>query len=397
MHTRYHYIDWIRVLAFLLLILFHSAMPFVTVSWEVNNGDKSVGMTSVIWWLHQWRIPLLFFISGTGIHYSLQNRTIRSFFRERFTRLVIPLLFAMFFTIPLQVWVEYTQKGRINGSYFEFYPSVWELTPYPEGTLTWSHMWFVVYLFTFLILLLPLLAVFKIGILAKWKARLSTTLARPLPTLLMVAPLFIIYYFLYLPFPIQGSLLDDWFLFTFSITLLLYGYLLGGSPEFWEQCMRNRKIYLALTLVSTAFLFIFYWWPLNLPKENNRYFIVYITADSIAIWSTILTICGFAKRYLNGPSPLLSYLNQAVYPFYIIHQTVIVYLGFNIVQWDMPIWLKFVTLTLMSMITIYSLYHYMIRKTRLTRFLFGMKKETRNEGRRAGEIVPTPAVINHQA
>jgi hypothetical protein len=352
-------------------------------------------MTNVIWWLHQWRIPLLFFISGTGIHYSLRNRTIASFFGERTTRLFIPLLFAMFFTIPLQVWVEYTQKGRISSSYLEFYPSVWELTPYPEGTLTWSHMWFVVYLFTFLILLLPVFALFRIKILDRWKTKFGTWLSNPVGSLLLALPLMVIYYYLYLPYPIQGSLLDDWFLFTFSVTMLMYGFVLGGVQNFWDQCSRNRKFYLALALSSTLILFVFYWWPLDLPKENNQRFHAYLVLNCISIWTTILSICGYAKYYLSKPSPLLSYLNQAVYPFYIIHQTVIVYLGFQVVQWDMPIGLKFPILTVMSMITIYFLYHYIIRRTRLTRFLFGMKREKSSDVHTGASGAPAAIVAGN--
>jgi glucans biosynthesis protein C len=144
---RRYYIDWVRVLAFFLLIFFHCAMPFVTYNWEIKNKDTSPGLSRLVWWLHQWRLPLLFFISGVGIHFSLKKRSVLLFARERFVRLFIPLVFAMLFTIPLQVYFEKLQRGKISGSYAGFYPGVWNFIPYPEGTLSWSHMWFVVYLF----------------------------------------------------------------------------------------------------------------------------------------------------------------------------------------------------------------------------------------------------------
>ena len=159
---RRHYIDWVRVLAFSVLIFFHCAMPFVIFGWEVKNPETSLGLSRFVWWLHQWRLPLLFFISGVGIHFSLRKRSVISFAAERFVRLFIPLSFAMLFTIPFQVYFEYLQTGRIKSSYAEFYPSVWKFIPYPEGSLTWSHMWFVVYLFVFCMILLPVFALFKI-------------------------------------------------------------------------------------------------------------------------------------------------------------------------------------------------------------------------------------------
>ncbi len=108
---RQYYIDWVRVLAFFLLIFFHCAMPLVIFNWEIKNHVTSTGLSRLIWWLHQWRLPLLFFISGAGIHYSLKRRSVLLFAGERFVRLFIPLLFAMFFTIPLQVYFEKCKKA----------------------------------------------------------------------------------------------------------------------------------------------------------------------------------------------------------------------------------------------------------------------------------------------
>ena len=117
---RLYHVDWIRILAFMLLIIFHASLPFTVFPWEVKDRDQSTALSSIIWWLHQWRLPLLFFISGAGIHFSLQRRTTLQFMGERTVRLFVPLLFAMFFTIPVQVYVEFLQKGRFHGSYAAF-------------------------------------------------------------------------------------------------------------------------------------------------------------------------------------------------------------------------------------------------------------------------------------
>ncbi len=85
---RLHYIDWLRVLAFLTLILFHCAVPFVEhYTWEINNEDTSPWITRIIWWTHQWRLPLLFFIAGVGVCFSLRRRSVLTFFEERTLRL----------------------------------------------------------------------------------------------------------------------------------------------------------------------------------------------------------------------------------------------------------------------------------------------------------------------
>ncbi|MBI1782716.1 MAG: acyltransferase [Sphingobacteriales bacterium] len=370
---RKYYIDWIRVLAFFLLIFFHCAMPFVIFGWEVKNKEQSLALSRLIWWLHQWRLPLLFFISGVGIYFSLEKRSIIKFAGERIVRLFIPLLFAMFFTIPLQVYFEKTQKGLIHQSYSSFYPTVWDMVPYPDGTLTWSHMWFVVYLFVFCMLLLPVFGIFKINFLKKLLEKFSLVLSHPIASCLLVAP-FIIYYFtLYLKYPEQQSLLDDWFLFISSLTLVIYGYVLGRSNRFWENCEKYRFIYLAIAIISIIILFYSYWWNMNLPKQKGNSLYIYGVVNSIHTWCLIMALLGFAKRHLNFSNRFLKYVNQAVYPFYILHQTLIVAFGFYVVQWTMPVVLKLLILIILCFGSLWLIYHWIIRPFMLTRILYGLK------------------------
>lgn len=370
---RKYYIDWIRVLAFFLLIFFHCAMPFVIFGWEVKNKEQSLALSRFIWWLHQWRLPLLFFISGVGIYFSLEKRSIIKFAGERIVRLFIPLLFAMFFTIPLQVYFEKTQKGLIHQSYSSFYPTVWDMVPYPGGTLTWSHMWFVVYLFVFSMLLLPVFGIFKIKFLKKLLEKFSLLLSHPIFSFFLIAP-FIVYYFtLYLKYPEQQSLLDDWFLFIFSLTLVIYGYVLGRNNRFWENCEKYRFIYLSIAIISIIILFYSYWWNKNFPKKEDNSLYTYGVTNSIHIWCLIMALLGFAKRHLNFSNRFLKYANQAVYPFYILHQTLIVAFGFYVVQWAMPIAFKLLILILLCFSSLWLIYHWIIRPFMLTRILFGLK------------------------
>ena len=368
-----YYIDWIRVLAFFLLIFFHCAMPFVTFNWEVKNTETSVELTRLIYWLHQWRLPLLFFVSGVGIHYSLNSRSVVAFAAERVIRLFIPLLFAMFFMIPAQVYIERLQRGQFTGPYLQFYPTVWELVPYPEGTLTWSHLWFVVYLFVFCLLLLPIFAIFKIKAVKIFKEKIANSLTHPLVVFALFIPFAIYYFTLYLAYPEQQSLLDDWFLFVFSITLVVYGYLFGGSESFWKTCEQFRFYYLITALVCIFILFYAYWWQMDLPKTNDNRLYWYSLLNSIHIWAIILTALGFAKKHFNFSNTFLSYTNKAVYPYYILHQTVIVVSGYFVVQWSLPISIKLTILILVCFAAISVVYHWLIRPFVITRILFGLK------------------------
>jgi len=370
---RQYYIDWIRILAFMILIFFHCAMPFVQFGWEIKNQEHSVWLDRLIIWLHQWRLPLLFFISGVGVRFSLRKRSVASFFGERVIRLFIPLLFAMFFTIPLQVYFEWLQTGKIHESYWQFYPSVWTLIPYPEGSLTWSHMWFVVYLFVFTILLLPVFAILKIKAVQTWTQRADVFFRNPISNLSLALP-FIVYYFtLYIRWPAQGSLLDDWFVFDSSITFYFFGFLLADLASFWATCERYRGLFLGIALVCVAVLFWKYYWPVELPKQQDTWLYIYGFFDGLQIWTIILTAVGYARRYMNFSNRWLAYLTPAVYPFYILHQTVIVATGYYIVQWNSPIWLKLLVLIFVCFTTILALYHFLIRPFVIPRILFGLK------------------------
>lgn len=376
--SREYYIDWIRVLAFMVLIFFHCSMPFVSFGWEIKNTEHSLFLDRLIIWLHQWRLPLLFFISGVGVSFSLRKRSVLSFFGERVVRLFVPLLFAMFFTTPIQVYFERLQKGQIDQRYWSFYPSVWELVPYPDGTLTWSHLWFVVYLFVFTILLLPIFALFKIQVIKQWKQKADFIFRYPLANLLFATP-FILYYFkFYIRWPEQGSLLDDWFVFNSSITFYFVGFFLADLPSFWQTCEKYRKLFLLVSVACVIVLFWKYYWTVQLPKQQDTALYVYGFFDGLHIWTIILTVVGFAKHHLNFSNKWLAYLTPAVYPFYILHQTVIVATGYYIVQWQMPIIIKLLTLILVCFVLIISLYHLLIRQFILTRILYGLKPKQKN-------------------
>ncbi|AWX45214.1 hypothetical protein HME9304_02226 [Flagellimonas maritima] len=389
MGKRLYYIDWLRVLAFLTLILFHCAVPFVeNYTWEINNKETSPWITRIIWWTHQWRLPLLFFIAGVGVRFSLKRRSILTFFGERTLRLLIPLAFAIFFVTPIQVYFEWMQNGRINMNFLDFYPQVYNIIPYPEGAFTWSHMWFVAYLFVFTILLLPFFSLAKIKWFSHNKSRLNIFFSWPIAHLLLSVPFIIYFYTLYIDWPEQGSLIDDWFVFTTSITFYYFGFLFSAIDSFWKSCLKYRRFFMCIALTMATILFIkYYWnWELNKPKEENLDLYVYGFFNGIHIWTVILTSIGYAMKYLNCSNTYLSYLNKAIYPFYILHQAVIVASGYYVLQLSISIGLKLLLLIMICVITIWALYHFIIRKTAISRLLFGMKWKNENDTK--PEVIP---------
>jgi len=374
LHTgRLYFLDWIRVLAFGLLILFHCAMPFVTFGWEIKNQDQSIFLSRIIIWLHQWRLPMLFFIAGAGSNFSITSRGPLKFLGERVVRLFVPLVFAMLFTIPLQVYFEWKQTGRIEETYFDFYPSVWQFIPYPDGSLTWSHMWFVVYLFVFTMLLWPVFSLLKIKAIQTSIMKAESFFSNPLVISSLAGVLMMYYFKLYIRWPEQGSLLDDWFIFLSSITLFFFGFFLSQFSSFWHTCQKYRWHFFITSLISMIALFVQYYWPLALPKKQDNVLYVYGILDSLHIWLLIASVLGFARKHLNYSNAFLRYATPAVYPFYILHQTIIVATGYYVVQWSLPIAVKLLALIVLCFGSVYLLYEFLIKRFMLTRLLYGLK------------------------
>jgi peptidoglycan/LPS O-acetylase OafA/YrhL len=188
-----------------------------------------------------------------------------------------------------------------------------------------------------------------------------------------------LYHFnLYLEYPEQASLLDDWFLFLFSLTLLFYGYILGGSDRFWDTCAKYRFYFLGMAIACILYLFPEYWWHMNLPKAKDQRLYLFGIINSIHIWVLLLSILGFAKTHLNFSNNFLRKANQAVYPFYILHQTLIVSFGYYVTQWPLPIIIKLILLITLTFISLFLLYRYLIKPFMLTRILYGMKPKEKS-------------------
>lgn len=140
--NRQSYLDWLRILAIFGVLLFHSAMPFVAEwEWHIKNKETSNLLMEFNFFLSRFRMPLLFFISGTVAYFMFQRRSSMRFIGLRFTRLFVPLVFGMLLIVPIQVYMERVNQG-FKGNFFEFYPSVFTTGAYPKGNLSWHHLWF---------------------------------------------------------------------------------------------------------------------------------------------------------------------------------------------------------------------------------------------------------------
>jgi glucans biosynthesis protein C len=172
-------LDWLRVIAFGLLIFFHTGRMFVPWAWPVNNAETSVVLDWLMRFLHEWRMPLLFFISGGAVWFALEKRSLAGYLRERIVRLLLPLVFGMLVVIPPQVYFERRFHGWPYSSFAEFYPTIFSSGSYPAGNLSWHHLWYIPYILACSLVLLPLLLWFRSETGRRLLAALRLQLARP--------------------------------------------------------------------------------------------------------------------------------------------------------------------------------------------------------------------------
>lgn len=379
--TRQYYLDWVRVLAFGILILFHTGVFFVAESgWHVKNNVTVEWIQWPMRWFGQWRLSLLFFVSGVGTSFALRSRTSGQFAAERTKRLLLPLVFGMLVVVPPQIYFERLWRGQFAGSYLDWYPSVFEFVAYQEGggggSFSWHHLWFVAYLWVFSLLCLPIFRFFKTPTGRRWLGTLGRWAAHPVGVYGFALLPLAAFYGLVLDWETTHNLVADWYNFAASLACFLLGYLIGGRDGFAATAERYRRRYAALALGFTAALMGFFWIPDVDLEQFDAAFVAYGLLKWGLIWSVFLLIFGYARRYLNVRNGFITYATEAVYPFYILHQTITVSVGYYLIPLNWAWGWKFLLLAAATFGGCWLGYHVLIRPFNPLRRLFGVKPRT---------------------
>jgi len=365
-------LDWLRVLAFALLIFYHTGMLFVPWGFHLKNNVIYHWMTYPMWFLNQWRLPILFVISGMGTFYALQKRTGIQFITERVIRLYIPLNFGMILIIPPQVYCERLYQKQFAGNYLEFWFSKAFEGIYPNGNFSWHHLWFLPYLLLFSLALTPIFLYLKNHQNNRLTLSARRLVKRPLGLFIFVIPLYFIEAFIEPYFPVTHALINDWFTIINYIILFLFGFILITVKEnFWSTAVTHRKLFLATGIISFTIMLLI---TIHYEDSSTRHFIEAFF-KVLNLWSWIMALFGFAAKHLNKNSKLLSYSNEAVYPFYILHQTVMIVIAYYIIDLNWPLGIKFLILIIGTFGISWIIYEFLIRRWKYIRPMFGLKKK----------------------
>ena len=368
-------LDWLRLIAIVILLFFHTGMLFNPWDWHIKNNETSESFRYWMIWLHFWRMPLLLFISGAGTYLAMKKRTSGQYAGERLKRLLVPLVFGMFVVVPPQIYYEHINK---YSSYWEFYKTVFQFVPYPEGSFSWHHLWFVAYLLVFSLIALPLVNYLTSERSLSFRTMTSWLLARPAGMLLAPSILILITQVILRPyFPEEThALLDDWGFFMFYFSFFLFGMICFSHRETWLSIGANRKHFLTAALLILIPFYVTYFSfrdIVTLPWPEETVETIFDVTAIFLSWFWVITVIAFGQYYLNRPHPWLRHFNEGLYPFYILHQTVIIAIGYYVCQLEWSIAAKFWTVSLLTLLSCLIIYFGMIRPFNVMRILFGMK------------------------
>jgi hypothetical protein len=229
------------------------------------------------------------------------------------------------------------------------------------------HLWYLEFLFLFSLLTLPLFRYLGKPAIRPFMLRVASFFNRPAAIFLLAIPVAIMELLINLqPQGIGRRDFGGWSLLTYLVFFIL-GYIVEANDVFQLQIKKQRFIALVLGLFTTTGGFFL----LTSGYSDRAIFFALLRAFNSWFWLT--AILGFGFTYLNFTNGLLKYANEAVLPFYILHQTVIVMLGFYMAGWALPVLVKYLILSIAAFSVIVLIYDVGIRRAGAVRFLFGMK------------------------
>lgn len=387
--NRRHDIDALRIFAFGLLILYHVGMLYVA-DWgfHLKSAYLAEWLQYPMLFLNRWRMELLFLISGLAVHFMRGKTGLPGLAWKRTVRLLLPLIFAMAVVIPIQPYVQGLANHLVQPGFGRFLLRYWSGGPWPAGAfdgwqygVTWNHLWYLPYLWLYTMVLLALLPVLESP--PGLRLRGVCQRRRGVALLLLPAlPLFAAGVLLRARYPETHALFGDWYAHAIYATCFLYGYLLGTDRGAWAELARLRRVSLALALGCFAGYLLLDKFSAELlgghslsPTGALIGELLVSALRYLYCWTAIAAVLGWGHAYLDRPFKWLPYAREAMYPWYVLHQSVLLFIAWQVMPHALGPVLE-PTVVLLGTIGGCALLHeYVIRRTRWLRPLFGLLRQ----------------------
>lgn len=338
-------IDWLRVLAIGLLLIYHVAVGFQP--WGIMIGfitteDPWESLWIPMSMINIWRIPLLFFVSGMGVFFAIQKRSWKQLIFERARRILLPFVFGMFLIVPIHILI-WQRHYQFDVTYV--------VNP--------GHLWFLGNIFAYVVIFLPIFFYLKRNETGKWGKVIKGIASHPAGWLLIISA-FVAEALIINPRPFELYSMT-WHGFFLGGLAFFFGFCFAFSGDAFRETVLKWR-WVLLTVAFTLFILrVFHFQPLT-PN--------YLLAIESNCW--ILSLLGWGMKYLNRPGKTLGYLSQAAYPVYIVHM-VFLYLGSSLIfPLDIGAPLQFFLILSFTFAGCLGAYE-LIRKVNFLKPLFGLK------------------------
>ncbi|MHC9084015.1 acyltransferase family protein [Luteimonas sp. RIT-PG2_3] len=386
--SRRHDIDALRVIAFSLLILYHVGMVYV-VDWGFHI--KSPDLLAWVEWpmvlVNRWRMSLLFLISGIALGFVLARQSPTRLAGRRTWRLLLPLAFGIVAIVPVQAYCEARMLGTIEPGYGAFLLRYLQFRPWAQGAFTgaeygftWNHLWYLPYLWVYSLIALvalPMLRALRGEAVRDWLTKDGRWLLWALPPLWMLVALC----WLKPRFPSTHALVDDWYNHAEYFPIFVIGLLLAGSTTMWTALQQHRRRLLGLAALGAGIYMGLRLMGRIVPAESFTALLPYTgwkaisnVAHVLYWWTALLSLLAWGFHALNRPLPRLAYASEAVYPWYILHQSLIVLAAYWLIPLGLgPVWEPLLVLAI-TVAGCALLHEYLIRRSPWLRPLFGLSR-----------------------
>jgi hypothetical protein len=385
MTERRYDMDWLRVLAMLAVFLYHCTRFFDTEGWHLKNAEQSfvlfVLMRGLMW---PWLMELFFLLSGVGAWYALRSRSAGAFIVDRAKRLLIPLYtVGLLILMPPQFYFDQITNEGYRGGFWQLMPRYFDgfgwprLTAWPTTLFNMpfgGHLWFLKFLFLISLATLPLLILLKSERGLRWIDALARWCGRRGGVFVFAIPLALTFVIFRTVFPVERG----WAEFIWYAIYFVIGYIIPADGRFTDAFKRHEWVGLALWIAGffggiAVLVLVLGYNPSSGAEPFSLKFVLFQVIWSIASWGSVVFMLSLGARYLNFNSRVLTYGNEAVLPFYLFHQTIILAVGFFVIGLDVGIFPKFLLVAVLSFAAIMALYELAVRRYGVIRFLFGMR------------------------
>ena len=325
--SRLYFLDWIRVLALLVVFVLHGLTGIAGHPSFLESTPAGVGLIAPV------GIGMFFLVSGAGSLFSLNKRSSKQYLKERVLRIALPFVVGGVILVPLTFLLSPRNREFTTGSIVRWWWDEDKLT-FSEGRsvapfASFGHwLWVLAFLFCFSVIALPFLQWLRsdrsdplIAFSTRLAAVRGGLLLWIFPVALLAAA--VEFVFIQLDFQPDDEALYDafyyagWGSFARYLGFFVLGAILVRNRGVLRSVQRDWPIALAvfgLLVLLLAAVEIDWWIDPGLPNALAAQ--AWLCA---AFWSAAMVVMAVGQRFWNQPSKLLAYSSGIILAFYVFH------------------------------------------------------------------------------